>query len=206
MSYKRISPIPVAEGGTGAGSLTNTDGVVYYDGTNLATTTVGSATQILTSNGAGVAPTFQAGTTPASACAFLAFKSSSQPVVQNTSAIVSFDTIVTNLGTVFAAGTFTVPTSGKLYYIHARATAQATANDDQLLIYVNGSAVAQASNAGLLTAYAMVDVSIILTLNVTDTVTVVYHAGSSVADAVILGQDGPPTTPFATWFEGYQIN
>jgi hypothetical protein len=206
MSYKRISPIPVAEGGTGSASLTNTDGVVYYDGTNLATTTVGSIAQVLTSNGTGVAPTFQTGTTPANNCAFFAYKTSSQPVTQNTSAVVSFGTIVTNLGTVFASGTFTVPTSGKLYYLHARVMAQATSNDDQLLLYVNGSAVAQASNAALLTDYAMVDISIILPLDATNTVSVVYKAASSIADAIILGQDGPPATPYATWFEGYQLN
>ena len=49
----------------GAGSfssganLTVTDGVCYYDGSLIQTTAVGSAGQILTSNGAAVAPTFQ---------------------------------------------------------------------------------------------------------------------------------------------------
>ncbi len=55
------SPVSIAHGGTNATSMTNTDGVVYYDGTRLVTTTVGTAGQILTSNGAGVAPTFQTG-------------------------------------------------------------------------------------------------------------------------------------------------
>ena len=59
MAYKRISPMPIIEGGTNATSMANTDGVVYYDGTRLVTTTVGTATNVLTSNGAGVAPTFQ---------------------------------------------------------------------------------------------------------------------------------------------------
>ena len=53
-------PIDISKGGTNASSMTTTDGVVYYDGTRLVTTTVGTATQVLTSNGAGVAPTFQA--------------------------------------------------------------------------------------------------------------------------------------------------
>lgn len=52
--------LAIANGGTNATSMANTDGVVYYDGTRLVTTAVGSATQVLTSNGAGVAPTFQA--------------------------------------------------------------------------------------------------------------------------------------------------
>jgi len=54
------TPIELAKGGTNASSMTNTDGVVYYDGTRLVTTAVGTATHILTSNGVGVAPTFQA--------------------------------------------------------------------------------------------------------------------------------------------------
>lgn len=54
------APLNIAHGGTNATSMTNTDGVVYFDGTRLVTTTVGVATQVLTSNGPGVAPTFQA--------------------------------------------------------------------------------------------------------------------------------------------------
>lgn len=52
--------LAIANGGTNATSMTNTDGVVYYDGTRLVTTAVGTATNVLTSNGAGMAPTFQA--------------------------------------------------------------------------------------------------------------------------------------------------
>ena len=40
-------------------NLTVTDGVCYYDGSLIQTTAVGTAGQILTSNGAAVAPTFQ---------------------------------------------------------------------------------------------------------------------------------------------------
>lgn len=59
LSISITAPVSIANGGTNATSMTNTDGVVYYDGTRLVTTAVGSATQVLTSNGAGVAPTFQ---------------------------------------------------------------------------------------------------------------------------------------------------
>lgn len=52
-------PIEVAKGGTNATSMANTDGVCYFDGTGVATTAVGTAGQILTSNGAAVAPTYQ---------------------------------------------------------------------------------------------------------------------------------------------------
>lgn len=53
-------PVAIANGGTNATSMANTDGVVYFDGTRLSTTAVGTSGQVLTSNGAGVAPTFAA--------------------------------------------------------------------------------------------------------------------------------------------------
>ena len=40
--------LAIANGGTNATSMANTDGVVYYDGTRLVTTTVGTAGQVLT--------------------------------------------------------------------------------------------------------------------------------------------------------------
>lgn len=52
--------LAIANGGTNATSMATTDGVVYYDGTRLVTTTAGTSGQVLTSNGAGVAPTYQA--------------------------------------------------------------------------------------------------------------------------------------------------
>lgn len=57
------NPISVAQGGTTASSMTNTDGVVYYNGTALLTTNVGSSGQLLTSSGSGFAPYFLSATT-----------------------------------------------------------------------------------------------------------------------------------------------
>jgi hypothetical protein len=54
------APVSIANGGTNATSMATTDGTVYFDGTRLVTTATGTANQVLTSNGAGVAPTFQA--------------------------------------------------------------------------------------------------------------------------------------------------
>jgi hypothetical protein len=62
LAYAISAPVSIANGGTNATSMSNTDGVVYYDGTRLVTTTVGTATYVLTSNGSGMAPTFQAPT------------------------------------------------------------------------------------------------------------------------------------------------
>ena len=64
MAYKRISPQPVAEGGTGVQS--NTVYAVLCGGTSSTSPIqsiagVGTSGQVLTSNGAGALPTFQAG-------------------------------------------------------------------------------------------------------------------------------------------------
>jgi len=50
----------VAGGGTGVATLTE-NGILFGNGTSaVGITAVGTATHVLTSNGAGVAPTFQA--------------------------------------------------------------------------------------------------------------------------------------------------
>lgn len=54
-------PVAIANGGTNATTMANANGVLYYDGTRLVTTTVGTAGQVLTSRGAGMSPTFQPG-------------------------------------------------------------------------------------------------------------------------------------------------
>jgi hypothetical protein len=52
-------PIEIAKGGTNASSMSDTNGVNYFDGTRIVTTGAGSAGQVLTSNGAGSSPSFQ---------------------------------------------------------------------------------------------------------------------------------------------------
>ncbi len=55
-----VTLLPVANGGTGVGTLA-ADGILYGNGTGaIGVTAVGTATYVLTSNGAGNAPTFQA--------------------------------------------------------------------------------------------------------------------------------------------------
>ena len=64
--------MPIAEGGSNATSLATTDGTIYFDGTKLSTTTTGTAGQILTSNGAGMAPSYQPSSGGSSAKSVLA--------------------------------------------------------------------------------------------------------------------------------------
>jgi hypothetical protein len=59
-SLTLTTDLAVADGGTGAGTFA-ANGILYGNGTGaIGATAVGTATHVLTSNGAGVAPTFQA--------------------------------------------------------------------------------------------------------------------------------------------------
>ena len=60
LSYAINAPVSIANGGTNATTMATADGTVIFDGTRLVTTATGTAGQLLTSNGAGVAPTYQA--------------------------------------------------------------------------------------------------------------------------------------------------
>ena len=87
------SPVTIAQGGTNATSMTTTDGVVYYDGTSLVTTDAGTATYVLTSNGPGVAPTYQpAGST---GMAWVTVVGTSQALSANTGYIANNAGLVT---------------------------------------------------------------------------------------------------------------
>lgn len=59
MAYKRQSPGPIVEGYTNATTMATAHGTSYYDGTRVVVTATGNALDVLKSNGAGVAPTYQ---------------------------------------------------------------------------------------------------------------------------------------------------
>lgn len=82
-------PVAISQGGTSAATMTTTDGVVYYDGSALVTTGVGTAGQVLTSNGAGVAPTFQSGGGGTGGLVFLDSQTASN------SATIDFTSVIT---------------------------------------------------------------------------------------------------------------
>ncbi len=54
-----VSPLPIAQGGTNTTSFSEDYGTVYFDSVELATVDPGTAGQVLTSNGPGVAPSYQ---------------------------------------------------------------------------------------------------------------------------------------------------
>lgn len=103
-------PVSIAQGGTNATTMTNADGVVYFDGTILNTTTVGVAGQVLTSNGPAVAPTFQA----ASGGGGWALIQTNNLVA---SSGVTFTTGITNAYNVFVITIASMTTSGSASYL-----------------------------------------------------------------------------------------
>jgi len=221
MSYKRISPIIVSEGGTGASSFT-AHSLLVGEGTS-ALTAIGSATNgqlpigstgadpvlatltagtnIAITNGAGTISI--AGTTPAAACAFFAWKkNATQTVNHGVTAVVTFDTIDINNGSVFAANVFTAPTSSKLYFFYAQISAFNTVNvGDAIGFYKNGSQIAYASNDQNSTAdYFASTISVIVSLSSGDTMDIRYLNQAASGSATI-GNN----TDYITYFMGYQL-
>lgn len=212
-------PIEIAFGGTNATTMATTDGVVYYDGTRLVTTAAGTATNVLTSNGAGVAPTFQAaggGSNPAASDSFFAYLSANQTALGNAQSTVGFDTTKFNNGGFYNAATFTftAPADGT-YFFGTLITSQISALDigpgyDNFWIQVNAGTGTNQYGDGLiffdvnglggLSAY----IATLIQLSATDTVKVVYFTEGF--DASII-KTASPSTGYkpATYFFGYRL-
>lgn len=151
--------------------------------------------------------TMSSRTTPSSACSFFAFKTSAQTISAATTSTITFGSTAYNNGTVFASNTFTAPTSGKLYYLHAHVSATSATITDKVTINVNGVAWATSQNSAVAATTTGIDVTCTLVLTAADAITVTYtNSAGAVTTASVGGQAGPGTTPYLTWFEGYQIN
>lgn len=126
-------PIELSKGGTNASSMATTYGINYYDGIRIVTTAAGTSGQVLTSNGVGVAPTFQN-----SAAASVQFQAKLVTPVTNVTGNgavyqIIFDTAPINIGSGYNTGTgiFTAPTSGNyLFSSYITITNQSGAETD----------------------------------------------------------------------------
>lgn len=130
-------PVSIANGGTNATSMATTDGTVYYDGTRLVTTATGTSGQILTSNGAGVAPSYQS---PAASSITITGDSGGGL----TSGSFTFTGGTTGI-TFSGAGT-TETLTGTLVVANG-GTGRATLTNHGLLVGAGTSAITQLSNA-----------------------------------------------------------
>lgn len=137
MAYKEQSPIPIVEGGTNAQSMATTNGVVYFDGTRLVTTSAGTSGQVLTSN-APSAPTYQnagGGTSNTFLGVCGVFKFSVNP--GQTSYFAPFNAGSIAINTV-QFGQWVAPTAGTVsnLYVYVSTNSSATIN---ITLNVNGS-------------------------------------------------------------------
>jgi hypothetical protein len=119
LSYALSTPVSIANGGTNATSMATTDGVVYYDGTRLVTTSAGTSGQVLTSNGAGVAPTYQAAA-GGFTTQFVAYKDAdtTNATGDGTFVTLACNQTASNNGSNYNTGTFTytAPSTGLYYF------------------------------------------------------------------------------------------
>ena len=131
-------PVVIADGGTNATSFTNTDGVVYFDGTRLVDTAVGTAGQVLTSNGVGLAPTFQA----AAASGIITLVADNSGTATGSSVTISGGTT----GLTTAASGSTMDITGTLIVANG-GTGRATLTNHGLLVGAGTAAITQLADA-----------------------------------------------------------
>jgi len=221
MAYKRISPQPVVEGGTGAQTFTS-NSLIVGNGTSalsaLGAATNGqipigstSATPSLSTLSAGANMTITNGpgsitlasSTPASACSFFAWKkNASQSVSHGSTAVVTFDTIDINNGSVFASNVFTAPATA-LYYVAAQISAYDTVSaGDAIAFYKNGVQLSYSSNAQSTSAlYFANSTALIVSLSAGNTIDIRYLNQTASGSASI----GNSTSFYITYFMGYKL-
>ena len=117
-------PVVIANGGTNATTFATTDGTVYFDGTRLVTTATGTAGQVLTSNGVGVAPTYQAGGGGGSTTYVYTNVNTTPYVVLNADQFLSVD----SSGSAIQVNLPNAPTTGRFLIIKDR-TGNAVVNN-----------------------------------------------------------------------------
>ena len=177
-----------------------TDGnLITFDASgDPAYVATGDADQVLTSNGAGAAPTFQAASGGNNTPSFGAYMASNLSLTDVTWTILEMDNLEWNIGSGFSDSTytFTVPTGeGGKYFFSATTTYSDVSTTGQdtgearLAIYKGSSAEKQVwlSGVGGRSRYRGLSVSCVLDLSATDTVSFRGYSESNVSTANALG-------------------
>ena len=141
--------LPIANGGTNASSFATTDGTVYFDGTRLVTTATGSSGQVLTSNGPGVAPTYQTnaggdvvGPGSATDNAVALFDGTTGKLIKNSSALTNGQLYIGSTGVAPVAASLTQPAAGITITGGAGSITFALANDLAAVEGLSGTGLA----------------------------------------------------------------
>lgn len=128
-----------ANGGTGNNDADYTaDGVFYWDGTEFQTTDAGNAGQVLTSNGAGMAPTWQAGGGSGSGSGIIGFSS----LQMNLTSGLGYTSFWDNTATASSSEPGTevpVPSNGTISRLYVDIFTNANTAAGTYTLYVNGA-------------------------------------------------------------------
>jgi len=174
----------------------------------------GTATQVLTSNGAGNSPTWQAGGGGGSSVYFSAYLSTPQANVtgDGTTYTIVCDTALSNVGSAYSTGTglFTAPSTG--FYFFNKTTAYAGLVAQTSIINIWTGSVYQMRSLQEEGAFIgaggtyITSESWSIPMTAGDTMSIQANAGGSTKTAIIYGAvPTAGTLPITTTFSGWKV-
>lgn len=174
----------------------------------------GTATQVLTSNGAGVSPTWQAAGGGGASTTFFAYVSSSivNPTGDGTPYTVIFDSTLNNTGSAYATGTglFTAPATGMYHFDTCIAFNAIQATSTTVVIQFNGSAISvrplqiQGATTALVEGLLCYSGGITVPMTAADTMSVLVNVGGVAKNVSLFGSGVPAGA--STVFSGYRVS
>ena len=168
-------------------SGTNTSG-------NLFQTTLANATSIAADSTGQLIP----GSGSGSSVIFLANAPNTQTLAASGAAIITFNSVIINVGSAFSSNTFTAPSNGTYFFSLCIAANQATAGDSVTFNFSSG-ATATCTNFNTAVSFQYSS-SFIIQMTASDTVNIVYNNNNG-TDATVVSLGGD----FKSWFMGYKI-
>ncbi len=174
----------------------------------------GTATQVLTSNGAGVSPTWQAAGGGGASTTFFAYANSSivNPTGDGTPYTVVFDSTLNNTGSAYSTGTglFTAPATGMYHFDTSIAFNAIQATSTTVVIQFNGSAVSvralqfQGATTALVEGLLCYSGGVTIPMTAGDTMSVLVNVGGLAKNVSLFGSGVPAGA--STVFSGYRVS
>ncbi len=174
----------------------------------------GTSTQVLTSNGAGVSPTWQAAGGGGSSTTFFAYVNASivNPTGDGTAYTVIFDSTLNNTGSAYATGTglFTAPATGIYHFDTCIAFNSIQSTSTTVVIQFNGSAVSvralqfQGATTALVEGLLCYSGGVTIPMTAGDTMSVLVNVGGLAKNVSLFGSGVPAGA--ATVFSGYRVS
>lgn len=174
----------------------------------------GTATQVLTSNGAGVSPTWQAAGGGGSSTTFLAYVSAqiTNPTGDGTAYTVIFDSTLNNTGAAYNTGTgvFTAPATGMYHFDTTICFNAIQTTSTSIVIQFSGSVTSvrtfqfQGPTTSLVVGTICYSGGITIPMTAADTMSVIVNVGGLAKNVSIYGGGAPVGT--STVFAGYRVS